>query len=267
MSPATVRRAGGPLHEDEAALPLVLLHAFPLDSRMWDAAGALVPGTRAVYAVDLPGSPGHADALPPEPSLDTSADLVAAALADAGISRAVVAGLSMGGYTALALLERHPDLVAGLGLLDTKSVADTPEAAANRLARAARLEESGTADEVLPDADTLLGETSLAARPDVREQVVDWIREQVPAGLAWSQRAMAARPDRTAVLRGYGGPVVVVVGDEDTVTPVALAEQMSAVANGAPLVVVRGAGHLSAVEDPAAVAAALADLAQRADAS
>lgn len=266
MSPAAVRRAGGPLHEDETALPLVLLHAFPLDSRMWDAAGALVPGPRAVWAVDLPGSPGHVDALP-EPSLDASADLVAAALTAAGITRAVVAGLSMGGYTALALLERHPELVAGLGLVDTKSVADTPEAAANRLARAARLEESGTVDEVLPDADTLLGETSRAARPDVREQVVDWIREQVPAGLAWSQRAMAARPDRTAVLHGYAGPVAIVVGDEDTATPVAQAEQMSVAAHGAPLVVVRGAGHLSAVEDPAAVAAALADLAQRADAS
>ena len=264
MSPAAVRRAGVP-GDDEGTLPLVLLHAFPLDSRMWDAAGALVPGPRAVFAVDLPGSPGHAEALPAEPSLDASADLVAAALADAGITRAVVVGLSMGGYTALALLERHPALVAGLGLVDTKAVADAPEAAANRLARAARLEESGTVDEVLPDADTLLGETSRAARPDVRELVLGWIREQAPAGLAWSQRAMAARPDRTAVLHAFTDPVTVVVGDEDTVTPVAVAEQLASAANGAPLVVVRGAGHLSAVEDPAAVAAALADLAQRAD--
>ncbi|HEY0118660.1 MAG TPA: alpha/beta hydrolase [Cellulomonas sp.] len=266
MSPAAVRRAAGPAH-DEGALPLVLLHAFPLDSRMWDAAGALVPGPRPVYAVDLPGSPGHTDALPAVPSLDACADLVAAALGEAGIVRAVVAGLSMGGYVALALLERHPTLVAGLSLVDTKSVADTPAAAASRLARAGRLEESGTVDEVLPDVDTLLGETSRAARRDVRDEVLGWIREQAPAGLAWSQRAMAARPDRTAVLHAFPGPVTVVVGDEDTVTPVAAAEHMSLAAGGAPLVVVRGAGHLSAVEDPAAVAAALADLAQRTDAS
>lgn len=266
MSPVAVRRAAGS-GDDEDALPLVLLHAFPLDSRMWDEAGSLVPGPRAVYAVDLPGSPGHVDTLPGTPSLDVSADLVAGALAEAGIARAVVAGLSMGGYVALALLERHPSLVAGLGLVDTKSVADTPAAAANRLARASRLEESGTLDEVLPDVDTLLGETSRVARSDVRDQVLGWIREQVPAGLAWSQRAMAARPDRTAALHAFAGPVTVVVGDEDTVTPVAVAEEMSIAAGGAPLVVVRGAGHLSAVEDPAAVAAALADLAQRADAS
>ncbi len=266
MSAVAVRRMAGGAR-DEALLPLVLLHAFPMDSRMWDAVGALVPGGRAVYVVDLPGSPGHADALPSPPSLDASADLVAAALAEAGVTRAVVAGLSMGGYTALALLERHPSLVVGLGLLDTKLVADAPEAAANRLARALRLDESGTVAEVLPDADTLLGETTRAARPEVRKQVVGWIREQVPAGLAWAQRAMAARPDRTDVLHRFAGPVTVLVGDEDAITPVAMAEQMSAVAGGAPLVVVRGAGHLSAVEDPAAVAAALADLAQRADAA
>lgn len=266
MSQAAVRRAAGPEHHEDA-LPLVLLHAFPLDSRMWDAAGALVPAPRAVYAVDLPGSPGHAVDLPEPPSLDACADLVAAALADAGITRAVVAGLSMGGYTALALAERHPSLVAGLGLLDTKSVADTREAAANRLARAARLDASGSVAEVVPDADVLLGETSRAARRDVRDQVLGWIAEQVPAGLAWQQRAMAARPDRTHVLRAYKGPVTVVVGDEDTPTPVAQAEAVAAAAGGAPLVVVRGAGHLTAIEDPAAVAAALADLAQRADGS
>lgn len=246
-------------------LPLVLLHGFPLDSRMWERAGSRVPGPRAVYAVDLPGTPGNGEDLP-EPSLEASADLVAAELARAGVSRAVVAGLSMGGYVALALLERHPSLVAGLGLVDTKSTADAPEAAANRRARADRLEASGTVDEVLPDVDMLLGETTRAARPDVRLQVLSWVREQVPSGLAWSQRAMAARPDRTALLRAFGGPVAVVVGDEDTVTPVAQADHLAEAAVGATLVVVRGVGHLSAVEDPDTVAEALADLAVRADA-
>jgi pimeloyl-ACP methyl ester carboxylesterase len=266
MSRAAVRRAEGAAH-DEDALPLVLLHAFPLDSRMWDAAGAFVAGSRAVYAVDLPGSPAHAVDLPEPPSLDACADLVADALADLGVTRAVVAGLSMGGYAALALAERHPSLVAGLGLVDTKSVADAPEAAANRLARAARLEASGSVAEVVPDVDVLLGETSRAVRHDLRDQVLGWIAEQVPAGLAWQQRAMAARPDRTGVLRAYRGPVVVVVGNEDVPTPVAQAEAMAAAAGGAPLVVVRGAGHLTALEDPAAVAAALAELAERVDAS
>ena len=89
------------------------------------------------------------------------------------------------------------------------------------------------------------------------------MRDQVPNGLAWSQRAMAARPDRTEVLRTFSGPVTVVVGDEDTVSPVEQARAMAAVGDAA-LVVVPRVGHLSAVEDPAAVATALGELVARA---
>ena len=253
-------RAGGD------GLPLVLLHGFPLDHRMWDAVAAALPGGRAVHAVDLPGTPGRADALP-EPALEASADDVATTLRAAGIDRAVVAGLSMGGYVALALLESHPGLVAGLALVDTKSTADTPEAHANRLRIAAEVEATGSVDAVRPMASSLLGETTRAARPGLADEVATWIDQQPPAGIAWSQRAMAARPDRSDVLSAYRGPVVVVVGDEDTVTPVEAAEHLVAAAADARLVVVPRAGHLSAVEQPAAVAAALADLAQAADAA
>ncbi len=250
----TVRPGAGPT-------PLVLLHAFPFDSRMWHQVAELVPAPTPVLVVDLPGTPAHAADLP-EASLDTAADAVARLLSEAGIRRAVVAGLSMGGYVALALLERHPDLVAGLGLLDTKSVADTTDAAERRLATAAALEAGGTLDAVLPAVEGLLGDTTRTARPEVVDRVLGWARDQVPAGLAWSQRAMAARPDRTEVLRRFPGPVTVVVGDEDAVTPVEQAREMALTAR-ATLVVVPAVGHLSAVEDPAAVAAALSELVLR----
>jgi pimeloyl-ACP methyl ester carboxylesterase len=171
----------------------------------------------------------------------------------------------MGGYVALALLERHPDLVAGLGLVDTKSTADTDEARANRLRIADAAEDGATVEPVRPMSSGLLGESSRAARPELVDLLADWIDDQPPAGVAWSQRAMAARPDRTEVLRAFAGPVAVVVGDEDTVTPVAAAEHLAGAAQDARLVVVARAGHMSAIEDPAAVAAALADLLQRAD--
>ncbi|AEE46903.1 alpha/beta fold hydrolase [Cellulomonas fimi] len=245
-------------------LPLVLLHGFPLDHRMWDATAAAVPGTRAVLAVDLPGTPGATDALP-EPSLEASADLVAAELRAAGVERAVVAGLSMGGYVALALAERHPHLVAGLALVDTKSAADTDEARANRLRIADAAQDGATVEPVRPMASAVLGETTRAARPELVDVVSGWIDDQPPVGVAWSQRAMAARPDRTDVLQAFPGPVQVVVGDEDTITPVEAAEHLVETARDAQLVVVARAGHLSALEAPDAVAAALADLAQRTD--
>lgn len=250
--------------EDGDGLPLVLLHGFPLDHRMWDAVADALPAGRAVHAVDLPGTPGNADDLP-EPALEASADLVAEVLRAAGVQAAVVAGLSMGGYVALALVERHPELVAGLALVDTKSTADAPEARANRLRIADEAETTRSVDAVRPMAASLLGETTRAARPELADEVAAWIDQQEPAGIAWSQRAMAARPDRSDVLRAFRGPVAVVVGDEDTVTPVEAAEHLVATAEGARLVVVPQAGHLSSVEQPAAVAAALADLAAASD--
>ena len=241
--------------------PIVLLHAFPLDHRMWEDVAAALPADRPVLVPDLPVPPGE-DL--PAASLDEAADRVAALVEEAG-GRAVVAGLSMGGYIALALLERHPGLVAGLALLDTKATADTPEAAANRLRIAAAVEDAGSVEPVLGLADTLVGESTRAARPQVRARVRGWIGEQDPARVSWSQRAMAARPDRTEVLRAFDGPVAVVVGDEDTLTGADAAEHMAKAAPQAQLVVVPRAGHLSAVEDAPVVTTALVELLQRVD--
>jgi len=249
-----------------AGPPLVLIHGFPLDHRMWLAAAAALPGEHPVLAVDLPGTPGHDRPLP-VPSIESSAAYVADALADAGVTRAVVVGMSMGGYVALALAERHPELVAALGLVDTKSTADTPEAHANRLRIADEVEATGSVAPVRPMSTSLVGETTRAARPALSDQIAQWIEDQSPEGVAWSQRAMAARPDRTDVLRAFDGPVAVVVGDEDDLTPLAAAEHMVESAADAHLVVVPHAGHMAAFEQPDAVAAALADLAGRAQAT
>jgi pimeloyl-ACP methyl ester carboxylesterase len=246
-------------------LPVVLLHAFPLDSRMWDDVAPLVPGPRNVLAVDLPGLGGSAGPWPSAPSLDDAADAVAQTLAAVDITRAIVVGLSMGGYVALALLDRHPGLIAGLGLLDTRSTADDDAARANRLRMAGELESSGTVDAVRPMARSLLGETSRTLRPELADRIDVLIDQQTPAGVAWSQRAMAARPDRTDALRRFVGPALVLVGDEDVAAPVAAAEHMVAALAAPHLVVVPHAGHLTAIEDPGAVAAAIGDLAGRAD--
>lgn len=245
-----------------SGLPLVLLHAFPLDARMWTDVAALLPGDVPVLAADLPGLGAAAGAPLPEPSLEAAADAVARALRSAGHDRAVVAGLSMGGYVTLALAERHPALVAGLGLLDTKSTADPDDARANRLRVASVVEAAGTVDEVLPMATALLGAAS-REHPELVARLEAWIGAQAPAGVAWSQRAMAARPDRTAVLAGYRGPALVLVGEEDQPTPVSAARAM-ADALGIQPVVVPAAGHLTAVEAPSAVATALGDLVRRA---
>ncbi len=241
-----------------SGLPLLLLHAFPVDHRMWSDVATAMPGNPQVFAVDLPGL-GQSPLGGEPASLADSADAVAEALTGHGVRRAVVAGLSMGGYVALALADRHPELIAGLGLVDTKSTADADEAQANRLRIAAAVDQAHSVDPVLGMAGTLLGKTSKTERKHLTARVEEWIRAQRPAGVAWSQRAMAARPDRTHVIAELDVPVAVVVGTEDQLTPIGEAEHM-AEASGGPLVRVPRAGHLSAVEEPVAVAVALAEL-------
>lgn len=262
------------VYGEGAGTPLVLIPGFPFDHRMWADVAALLPG-RTVLAVDPPGlgrspAPDAVEAalgVDGPPSLGTSADAVAATLRRAGLGRVVVAGLSMGGYVALALVERHPDLVAGLALVDTRSTPDDDAGRGNRLRIARAVLASGDLTEL---AGVPLGQLSAVhgrERPDLVDRVGRWIGDQRPAGVAWSQRAMASRPDRSRVLAGFAGPAVVVVGEEDRITPVAAAEHMLDVLPAATLVVVPDAGHLTVVEAPDAVADALRTLLGQVDAT
>jgi pimeloyl-ACP methyl ester carboxylesterase len=168
----------------------------------------------------------------------------------------------MGGYVAMALLRRHPDRVSAIVLADTKASADAPEAAANREAVAAAVEGAGSAagiaDSMLPN---LLGATTRDSRPDVVATVRRWIVAQPAAGVAWAQRAMAARPDSLADIRAFGRPVLVLYGAEDTISPApdaaAMADAARAGGSATTVVEIPAAGHLSAVEDPDAVTHAL----------
>jgi pimeloyl-ACP methyl ester carboxylesterase len=244
-------------------MPLVLLHAFPLSSAMWAPLVPELAGVARVVLVDLPGL--GASPLPGagEPSLEVSAESVVGVLDRLGLQRAVLAGVSMGGYVAMALARRNPERVAGLALIDTKAEADAAEARANRLRMAdAVLGETGTRV-LAPMLDTLLGPTTHARQQPVVDAVRSWFADASPAGVAWSQRAMAVRPDSMPVLAELAVPAVVVVGEEDALTPPAAAEAMTAALADAVLTVVPGAGHLSPLEAPRWVARALTGLVVR----
>lgn len=236
----------------DGAPPLVLLHGFPLDSRMWAYVISAAPQL-PVLAIDAPGF-GSSPTV--DGGLDGYADAVAATLEAAGVSRAVIAGLSMGGYAALALAERHPELLAGIGLLDTKAGVDPQDRRAGRLQMAEdALGEAGSGV-VAPMLDSLLAP---GAPEEVRTEVTAWLAQAPPSGIAWAQRAMAARPDRLAALTTLDVPALVLRGALDATATLAEHEEM-ATALGTQVVQVDGAGHLSAVESPREVAAALADL-------
>ncbi|MPZ82925.1 MAG: alpha/beta fold hydrolase [Actinophytocola sp.] len=233
--------------------PVVLLHAFPLDSRMWDGLRSAT-GDR-IITPDLPGF----GAAPPVGGPDLG--LAAAALLDdldrLGVERAVLGGCSMGGYVAMAVLRAAPSRVSGLVLVDTKATADTEAARENRVAVAARAEAEGIgwlADSMLTN---LLGATTLEKRPDVEVTLRALIADQDPAAVAWAQRAMAARPDSLDLLRASGVPALVVRGAEDALIPRQEAVLM-ADALEVELVEIAGAGHLAPLETPDEVASAVA---------
>jgi pimeloyl-ACP methyl ester carboxylesterase len=213
-------------------MELVLLHAFPLDARMWDVPGALTPTLR-----------GHG-----EPDLDTLAREVLAQLDARDIQRAVLGGCSMGGYVAMAVLRRAPERVKGLVLVDTKHTADAPEAVQNRHAMADRVEREGVgewlADAMLPN---LLGpDASSQARHLTRTMILD----QRPEDVAWWQRAMAKRPDSTDVLGKADVPALVVVGELDPLMPPAIAKSLADVLPHSTFVEIAGVAHLPPVEQP-----------------
>lgn len=234
--------------------PLVLLHAFPLDARMFDGVRPALAGRTRLLTPDLRGFGGGPPLDPAAtPDLSVFADDVLAELDAAGIGRAVVGGVSMGGYIALNLLRRHPDRIAGLVLADTRSGADDAAALDRRRGAAERADRGEIAAGPDAVAPLVAPGTSDLIRADLAA-----IAGAVPAPtIAWGQRAMAARPDSTAVLAGATVPVLVVVGDQDAVTPPAVAREMAATAPEAELVELAGVGHLSPAEDPAGFADAL----------
>jgi pimeloyl-ACP methyl ester carboxylesterase len=233
--------------------PVVLLHAFPVDSRMWDGVRPAL-GSRLI----TPDLPGFGSAPPvPAPSLDEAASAVLATLDELGVSRAVFGGCSMGGYVAMAVLRVAPSRVSGLMLINTKASADTDQARENRFAMADRVEAEGTA--WLPDQmmTTLLGATTLGERPAVEGALRSLIAGQPASAVAWAQRAMAARPSSVELMRESGLPALVVRGAEDTLIPAEEASVMTSVMPKSELVELAGVGHLAPLEAPAELAAAL----------
>ena len=245
--------------ETGTGLPVVLLHAFPLNASMWMPQREALGASHRVITPDQRGF-GGSQLGHDEPSLDEAADDIAAMLDARKIDRVVLGGLSMGGYVAMSFLRRHSQRVSALILADTKLGADSPEGAANRRRIADEVIAAGSSaqlvDELLP---SLLGETSRERRALVLGRVKALLEKAPPYAVAWAQRAMAVRPDSTETLAAVTVPTLVVVGEEDTLSPPADAELIAKTVPGAQLVVIPDAGHLSAMESPAEFNAAVSD--------
>jgi YbgC/YbaW family acyl-CoA thioester hydrolase len=230
--------------------PAVLfIHGYPLDRSIWVHQMAALDGWCRI-APDLRGM-GQSDAPDLGYSMETYAADLAALLDLLGLEDVVLVGLSMGGYVAFEFLRRWRDRVRGLVLVDTRAEADTADAKRSRDAAAATAREDGAeaiAEAMLPK---VLGASTLAGSPPTVERVRAMMAATPVAGIVGALAAIRDRPDSTSVLPGLAGlPTLVIVGDEDEITPPARARSMADAIPGANLVVIRSAGHLPTLERP-----------------
>jgi pimeloyl-ACP methyl ester carboxylesterase len=248
------RESGFSLEYDEAGQgqPVVLLHAFPLARSMWRPQLQALQGAYHLLAPDLRGF-GGTSGFEGTPSVEQMADDMVAWLDALALRKPVVlGGLSMGGYVALAFVRSYASRLRALILADTKAEADDAEGKANRdkmITFAEAHSPTEVVEQLLPK---LLSQATRNQRPKVVDEVRRIGSAQTTPGLVGALRAMRDRSDASPVLGTIDVPTLVLVGQNDTVTPPAVAEKLAVGIRGARQVTIPEAGHLSNLEQPEA---------------
>jgi 3-oxoadipate enol-lactonase len=238
-------------------LPVLLVHGMPFDRSMWRHQIAALPRCKRI-ACDMRGvgdSTSPADGY----TLARYADDLVAVLDALGVRRAVVCGLSMGGYIAFELLRRHPDRIAALVLADTRAEADSADVRRRRDELAALAERDGTlavAERLLPD---LVSPATRSAQPELLDVVRAMAGRWTVPGLVGALRVLRDRPDSTETLSRVAVPALVLGGSDDAVTPPDVVKRLAAVIPGARYAAVAAAGHLAPLEQPLATTRLIAD--------
>ena len=243
-------RSGSPSTGSGApGTPLVLIHGFPLNHVPWKA---LLPhlGGADVILPDLRGF-GESAVVDGAYGISDMADDVIALLDALMIEKAAFVGHSMGGYIALAIARKHRERVAGLGLVSTQALADTPEGKAKRYATAQQVGELGS----VVVADSMAAK--LSANPQHLAALRELILRQPAAGIIGALMAMAERPDSTDLLPTFNFPVAILHGLADGLIPVERSREMQSAIAGATLTEIANVGHCPMLDAPVETAQAL----------
>jgi len=230
------------------AEPLLLLHAFPLNGKMFEPQMEALSDGRRVIAPDFPGF-GRSPRTPAQPDVGYYAGCVRALLDRLEIPRVVLGGVSMGGYVAFECMRSFPERVSGLVLANTRPDADTEEARETRKEMALRVATEGIGVLIDLQMERLLSPQTRAENEDLVEKVRSIILENTPDGTVAALGAMRERPDSTDTLGQINVPTLVVGGGEDTISSPEVMGEMAAGIPDARHVTLPNAGHLSNLED------------------
>jgi pimeloyl-ACP methyl ester carboxylesterase len=230
---------------------LLLLHPFPFDRRSWSDVAARLAAHHRVVSIDFRG---FGEAPPSAPyTLEDLAEDAVATLDKLGIAMATVAGVSMGGYVALAMAAQHPARLAGLILADTRATADSDAARQARLDGIAHVKSGGLSEFLDGTPVRLLS----AKAGDSLKRRIRTLSEQKADAVVNALAAMRDRPDRSSLLPQLRLPSLILVGSDDSVTPPSEAKAMAQSIPGSRFVEIANAGHLSMLEQPDAFVAAV----------
>jgi len=230
-------------------VPLLLMHAFPLNRSMYAEQNAGLAHAARVVTFDAPGIGGSE---PGPLSIDGIAATGAGLLDALQIERAVVGGVSMGGYAALAFARLFPDRLRGLVLANTRAAADSEEARAGRRELAAVARDRGPAEVADRMLEKVLGETTRRGDQDLTARVRRMIESTPGEVIAQLSEALAARADSTALLGSIAVPTLVVASDEDDITPTSEMRAFAERIPGVDMLELVRCGHLSNLESPEA---------------
>ena len=230
--------------------PILLLHGYPLDSRLWDKLVPLLSMDHLCISPDLRGF-GQSDEESKSFSIADLADDCEKILGELQIRRpVVVCGLSMGGYVAMQFAERHATRLASVILTNTRANADDEAGAAARRTVAGVALTEGVAAVVLPMLAKMMSPQTMSHQIRVVELVRSMMLETPASTIAWAQLAMSVREDFRFRMRSWKIPVVCVAGTEDTIAPPEIMEQMARLAPKSEMHIVSNSAHLTPLECP-----------------
>jgi 3-oxoadipate enol-lactonase len=227
--------------------PMVLLHAFPLNGKMWAPQMEALAGTRRAIAPDYPGF-GYSSLPHIQPDLHYYAERVLELLNRLELERVVLGGLSMGGYVVFACLKLFPERISALILANTRAGPDTEESKKTRQETIRRVVEEGIEVLLQQQLEDLVAPGTLRNRKDVVEAVRGMILESSPKGVVAALGAMRDRPDSTELLGKIHVPTLVISAGEDSIFPPEIMEEMARMITGSSHLTLPKAGHLSNLE-------------------
>lgn len=230
-------------------LPVVFIHGFPFSKEMWKPQIDALKKDHYLITYDVRGH-GASDVGDGQYTVECFVDDLIGLLDHVKVSRAVVVGLSMGGYIALRAIERNPERFRALVLCDTRSEADGNEGKIKRAQQAKTVKSGGMKKFAETFLKAVFHEATFQTNPQAVEMIRDMIERSSPLAVAGTLTALAARTDTTSSLYNIKVPTLIVVGKHDMLTPPSASHAMKEKIPSAALHIIPGAAHLSNLENP-----------------